>query len=97
MALYRNQGNQVTLGPGQTAFSNWSYEGLTDHGPQYVSANFIGADDNFGTVTTVQTSVISSCDDSLPYYWPMAISYVSQLRNDGTNAVLININIGTFE
>jgi hypothetical protein len=97
MALFRNQGNQVTVAPGATAFTTWSYPGLTDHGPQYLSADFVGAESNFGTVTTTQVSVVASFNDSLGYYWPTAISYAAQTRNDGELPVLYTVSIGNFE
>lgn len=97
MALMRNQGNTITAGPGAEIFTNWTYPGATDHGPQYVSAYFVGAPDNYGTVTTVQTSVNSFYTDQYGYYWPLGISYSSIMRNDSASPVIITVNIGNFE
>jgi len=97
VALYRDQFNQCTVGSGQTAYTVWSYADAADHGPQYVSASFQGASDNYGTATTIQTSVVSSYDDSHGYYYPIGIGYTSQIRNDSTGPIIIRVNIGTFE
>jgi hypothetical protein len=97
MALYRHVGNTVTVAPGASVFSSWSYPGATDHGPQYIDAYFVGADSNYGTITTVQTSTTAFYTDQYGYYWPMGVSYSAVLRNDGTTAVVMSVNIGTFE
>jgi hypothetical protein len=97
MALFMDQFNQVTVAAGAIVYSNWTYNGAVDTGPNYVSAYFIGGADNYGTVTTVQTSVNAFYTDQYGYYWPTGISYSSQLRNDSEWPVTIAINIGNFQ
>ena len=97
MALYMNLFNSVTLGAGATAFYNWGWNDATDHGPNYISASFQGAESNYGTATTTQTSVVSSYDDSHGYYWPIGIGYRGQIRNDSGGSIIIKVNIGTFQ
>ena len=97
MALLMNQFNRVTVAPGETVYVTFVYAGSTDRGPQYLSANFVGAENNYGKVTTTQTSVVSSYDDSDGYYWPIGISYAGELRNDGAFPVQITVNIGNFQ
>jgi len=97
MALYMDSGNQVTLAPGAIAYSNWQYPGAVDTGPNYVSAFWLGGDDNYGTVTTVQTSVVAYYTTQYGYYWPTGIKYESQMRNDSAWSVLIGLNIGNFQ
>jgi hypothetical protein len=97
MALYMNQFNQVTVAPGATVYTNWTYNGAVDTGPNYVSAYFVGAQDNYGTVTTVQTSVNAFYTDQYGYYWPTGISYSSQMRNDSNWSVMITVSIGNFQ
>ena len=74
MALYRDQFNPVTVGAGHTAYDHWGWSDATDRGPQYVSASFQGASGNYGTATTIQTSVVSTYDDAHGYYWPIGVS-----------------------
>lgn len=97
MALYMDQFNQVTVSPGASVYTNWTYDGATDRGPSYVSAYFIGAEDNYGTMTTVQTSVSAFYTDQYGYYWPTGISYGAVLRNDSQWPVMIKVNIGDFQ
>jgi hypothetical protein len=97
MSLFMNLGNQVTVAAGATVFSNWTYPGAVDTGPNYISAYFIGAEDNYGTVTTLQTSVNSFYTNAYGYYWPMGISYSGQMRNDSSWSVMMTVNIGNFQ
>jgi len=97
MALFMDLFNQVTVAAGATVYANWTYSGAVDTGPNYISAYFVGAEDNYGTVTTVQTSVNSFYTDQYDYYWPMGISYSAQLRNDSAWSVMIKVNIGNFQ
>jgi len=97
MSLWMDQFNQVTASPGGDVYTNWTYTGATDNGPSYVSASFVGGDDNFGTMTTVQTSVTAFYTTQYGYYWPVGISYQSVLRNDGQSSVAITVNIGDFQ
>jgi hypothetical protein len=97
VALYRDQFNQVTLARGEIAYYSWGYSRAEDTGPNYVSANFAGAPNNYGTVTTVQTSAVAYETTDYGYYWPTGISYEAQLRNDSDSSVLFNINIGNFQ
>ena len=96
MGLQLSVGGFTTSAPHQTL--NWtiSWPGNTYQGPIEVSANFAGAEDNFGTVTTVQTSVNAFYDDSEGYYWPTGINYTAALRNDSDSPVIYNLSIGTF-
>jgi hypothetical protein len=97
MALYMDQFNQVTVAPGGNVYTAWTYEGAVDLGPSYVSASFVGGDDNFGTMTTVQTGVTAFETTQYGYYWPMGISYQSVLRNDSSGSVALTVNIGDFQ
>jgi hypothetical protein len=97
MALFMNQGNALTVAKGATLYCTWVYPGSADSGPQYIEANFIGGNSNYGTVTTVQTSVICFNTDNPNEYYPQGISYSGVLRNDGDFPVLINFNIGNFQ
>jgi hypothetical protein len=97
MALYTDQGNQVTLAAGAIVHHTWQYPGAVDTGPNYVSAFWLGGDDNYGTVTTVQTSVLAYYTEQYGYYWPTGIKYASEMRNDSTWPVLITLNLGNFQ
>lgn len=98
MALYMNQFNQITVAAGGLVYHNWTYQGAVDTGPNYVSAYFIGAPNNFGTMTTVQTSINSFETEQYGYYWPMGFSFSSVMRNDSNSPVgPITINIGNFQ
>ena len=98
MALFRDLGGQITMSLGATVTFAWVYPGAKDHGPQYISASFQGAEENYGTATTTHTSVVSFYDSSDGYNWPMGISYIGQIRNDSiTDSIIIKLNIGTFE
>lgn len=97
MSLWMDQGNQVTVSPGGDVYTSWTYSGATDRGPSYVSASFVPGDYNYGTMTTVQTSVTAFYTTQLGYYWPVGISYQSVLRNDGEGSVALTVNIGDFQ
>jgi hypothetical protein len=97
MTLMMDQFNPVTVAAGAIMYSNWQYPGAIDTGPNYVSAYFLGGQENYGTVTTVQTSVNAFYTTQYGYYWPTGISYSSQVRNDSTWPVQIAINIGNFQ
>ncbi len=97
MALFENQFNQVTVAGGADVFTNWTYNGAVDTGPNYISAYWVGAQDNFGTITTVQTSINAFYDDQNGYYWPTGISYSAVMRNDTQFPALITCSIGNFQ
>jgi hypothetical protein len=61
-----------------------------------VSAYFIPVQGNYGTVTTLQTSVTAFYDDQY-FYPPIGVKYSAQLRNTGDSPVLVSLNIGNFE
>jgi hypothetical protein len=50
-------GGVATAAANQTLYWTTTFGGEVYEGPIYVSANFVGAENNYGTVTTVQTSV----------------------------------------
>jgi len=97
MALLENQFNQVTLAAGASATWTWTYNGAVDTGPNYICAYWLGANDNYGTVTTVQTSITAFYTDQYGYYWPTGISYAGVLRNDTDWPAWITISIGNFQ
>ena len=97
MALFENQFNQVTVAGGATVTSNWTYNGAVDTGPNYISAYLVGAEDNYGTMTTVQTSINAFYTDEYGYYWPTGISYTGVLRNDSEFPALITVSLGNFQ
>jgi len=89
-------GGVATAAANQTLYWTTTFNGEVYVGPIYVSADFVGAENNYGTVTTVQTSVNAFEDDSLPYYWPTGINYGSVLRNESPWPVSYNLSVGWF-
>jgi len=87
MALYMGLGPVTTIEPGETLTIAWEYADEKDHGPNYISANFVA---RFGAprVTTVQTSV-----QSLEGH---QFIYNGQLQGSGDPAE-IQFNVGNFE
>jgi hypothetical protein len=96
MGLYLSVGGFTTSAANQTLYWTIGWPGNAYQGPIGVSSNFEGAEDNYGTVTTVQTSVNAFYDDSEGYYWPTGINYTAELRNDSDWPVIYNLSIGTF-
>jgi hypothetical protein len=91
-----NVGGQATLAAHQTAYWTIWWPGNTYQGPIAVSANFVGAEDNYGTITAVETRVNSFYDDSEGYYWPMGINYTGVLRNESNSSVAYHLSVGWF-
>jgi len=87
MALYTAVGPLTTIEPGETLTFAWTYSDNKDHGPNYLSPDFVSrwADP---TVTTVQTSLQSQNGHHF--------IYTGQLRCTG-NPAIIQFNVGNFE
>jgi hypothetical protein len=90
MTLARDQFNQITVAPGEIAYTQWNYVDGLDHGPQVISASFQGPFS--GTATTIKTSVITHPVQTVSYFL-----YSSQILNDGASAFVMKVNIGDFE
>ena len=89
-------GGVVTTTANETLYWTITYSGVVYVGPIYASANFVGGEANYGTITTVQTSVNAFYDDSLPYYWPTGINYTAVLRNEDPWPIVYNLSVGWF-
>jgi hypothetical protein len=89
-------GGAVTTAANETLWWTITFNGEVYVGPLYASANGVGAEDNYGTITTVQTAVNAFEDTSLPYYWPTGINYTAVLRNENPFPFTYNLSIGWF-
>jgi hypothetical protein len=89
-------GGAVTTAANETLWWTTTFNGKVYVGPLYVSANFVGGESNYGTVTTVQTSVNAFEDTSLTSFWPTGINYSSVLRNDSPWPITYNLSLGWF-
>jgi hypothetical protein len=96
MGLILSGGSFATCAAHGELWWTLTWPGALYHGPVVFSANFQGAQDNYGTVATVQTNVNSYYDDSHGYYWPMGINSSALLRNDSNNSVIYNVSLGWF-
>ncbi len=95
MPLQLIVGGTATAAANETLYWTITFPGEKYVGPIDASANFESGD-NYGTVTTVQTSVNSFEDTSLPSYYPQGTNYTSVLRNDTAFSVIYNLSIGWF-
>jgi hypothetical protein len=88
MALYTALGPQTTIEPGQTLTFSWIYADKKDHGPNYISANFVT---RFSApqVATIQTSLQSREGHQFVYF--------GQLRCIGEVPAGIQFDVGNFE
>jgi hypothetical protein len=96
MGLALSVGGFTTSSPHQTLYWTFGWPGNLYHGPVAVNANFQGAEDNYGSVTTVDTRVNAFYDNSEGYYWPTGINYTAVMRNDSDSPVIYNISVGWF-
>jgi hypothetical protein len=88
MALYRALGPVTTIEPGQTLTFAWRYSDNQDHGPNYISANFVSRW-NAPQVATIQTSLQSLEGHEFVYF--------GQLRCIGEVPASIQFDVGNFE
>lgn len=88
MALFRALGPQTTIEPGQTLTFSWTYADKKDHGPNYISPNFVTRW-SAPQVATIQTSLQSREGHQFVYF--------GQLRCIGEIPAGIQFDVGNFE
>ncbi|MGO8830740.1 MAG: hypothetical protein ACLQT5_15990 [Steroidobacteraceae bacterium] len=88
MALMMGLGPQTTVEPGVTLNVFWNYPDKKDHGPNYLSAQFVARWAN-PEIATLQTSVYSNEGHDFVYS--------AQLRNVSGYPAIILFDLGNFE